>query len=103
MARHLPGVHYCRLKEGESPVQQIVTALYSMDIQSLLVEGGSVLLQSFIEEDLWDEVKVITNEEMMLGEGLAAPVFHRGALVHSEHFSKDTIRTYRHTEMNELL
>ena len=103
MARYLPGLHYCQLKEDVSLVQQIVTALYSMDIQSIIVEGGSVLLQSFIEEDLWDEVKVITNEEIILGEGLAAPVFHRGTLVRSEHFSKDTIRTYRHTEMNEPL
>jgi diaminohydroxyphosphoribosylaminopyrimidine deaminase/5-amino-6-(5-phosphoribosylamino)uracil reductase len=103
MARNIPGVHFYQLKEGAGLVQQILAALYSMDIQSLIVEGGSVLLQSFIEEDLWDEIKVITNEETILGQGLAAPKFYNEVLIHSVHLSSDTIRTYRHTETNEPL
>ena len=102
-ARHSPGVHYYKVEENTSLVQQIISALYSMDIQSLIVEGGSVLLQSFIEEDLWDEARVITNEEMILGEGLLGPVLRNEELVHSEQLSTDSIRTYHHIEMNEPL
>ena len=32
--------------------------LYQRNIQSLLVEGGSQLLQSFIDNELWDEAYI---------------------------------------------
>lgn len=35
---------------------QIMEELYKQKIQSLLVEGGSQLLQSFIDAGLWDEI-----------------------------------------------
>ena len=38
------------------------------------MEGGAKLLQSFIDEGLWDEARVITNSDLLVGEGLAAPV-----------------------------
>ncbi|HYC28724.1 MAG TPA: dihydrofolate reductase family protein, partial [Chitinophagaceae bacterium] len=56
-------------------VHQIVHALYQMKVQSVLVEGGAKLLQSFIDENLWDEVRTITNEELIMEEGIAAPAF----------------------------
>ncbi len=33
-------------------------ALYQRKIQSLLVEGGRQLLQSFIDDELWDEAYI---------------------------------------------
>ena len=54
-------------------VHQIVNALYRMKIQSVLVEGGARLLQSFIDEEMWDEVRIIKNEELKINNGLAAP------------------------------
>jgi diaminohydroxyphosphoribosylaminopyrimidine deaminase/5-amino-6-(5-phosphoribosylamino)uracil reductase len=48
--------------------------LYQLKIQSVLVEGGARLLQSFIDEGYWDEARVITNNELELPGGLAAPV-----------------------------
>lgn len=35
---------------------QILTALYNRKVQSLFVEGGSILLQSFINGGFWDEI-----------------------------------------------
>jgi diaminohydroxyphosphoribosylaminopyrimidine deaminase / 5-amino-6-(5-phosphoribosylamino)uracil reductase len=101
--RQEPGVHYYQVTNSVSLVQQIMNALYHMEIQSLLVEGGSVLLQSFIEEDMWDEARVITNENLFLGEGLAAPVLRKGTLIFSEGIASDTIRTYQHIKLNEPL
>ena len=54
-------------------VHQIVNALYQMKIQSVLVEGGAKLLQSFIDEGMWDEARIIKNEELKINNGLAAP------------------------------
>ena len=43
-------VLYYQVNKHESLVQQILKACYQLNIQSILVEGGAVLLQSFIDE-----------------------------------------------------
>ena len=43
--------------------------LFELDIQSVLVEGGASLLQSFIDSRLWDEARVITNAKMLITKG----------------------------------
>lgn len=54
-------------------VHQIVNALYQMKIQSVIVEGGARLLQSFIDDGIWDEARIIKNEKLIINNGLAAP------------------------------
>jgi diaminohydroxyphosphoribosylaminopyrimidine deaminase / 5-amino-6-(5-phosphoribosylamino)uracil reductase len=72
-------LQYYRLNKDENIIRQLMNALYKLSIQSVLVEGGARLLQSFIDEGVWDEVRVITNQHLKLnGEGennngLAAP------------------------------
>lgn len=59
-----------------SPVlSQIMSHLYSMNVGSLLVEGGRELLQSFIDASLWDAVRVEVNESLVACGGVSAPVF----------------------------
>ncbi|MER3463709.1 MAG: bifunctional diaminohydroxyphosphoribosylaminopyrimidine deaminase/5-amino-6-(5-phosphoribosylamino)uracil reductase RibD [Chitinophagaceae bacterium] len=67
------GVLYYQLSEDASLIHQIVHAVYQMNIQSVLVEGGAKLLQSFIDEGLWDEARVITNTKMFAGNGINSP------------------------------
>ena len=64
---------YYQVTGDVSLVHQIINALYQMKIQSMLVEGGARLLQSFIDEEMWDEVRKIKNEELKISNGLAAP------------------------------
>lgn len=64
---------YYQLTEDVSLVHQVVNALYRLNIQSVLVEGGARLLQSFIDENLWDEARVICNKQLAIGNGLPAP------------------------------
>ena len=64
---------YYQVTEDVSLVHQIVNALYQMKIQSVIVEGGARLLQSFIDEEMWDEARIIKNEELIINNGLAAP------------------------------
>ena len=66
-------LYYYQVTENVSLVHQIVNALYQMKIQSVIVEGGARLLQSFIDEAMWDEVRIIKNEELKIKNGLAAP------------------------------
>ncbi len=65
---------FYQVATGTNMVHQLVHALYHLEIQSVLVEGGARLLQSFIDEDTWDEARVITNSKLLIDGGLPAPV-----------------------------
>ncbi|MEJ0106001.1 MAG: bifunctional diaminohydroxyphosphoribosylaminopyrimidine deaminase/5-amino-6-(5-phosphoribosylamino)uracil reductase RibD [Bacteroidota bacterium] len=64
---------YYQVTEDVNIVHQVVNALHHLRIQSVIVEGGAMLLQSFIDEQLWDEARIITNTKMVAGNGLPAP------------------------------
>lgn len=51
-------VHYVKL--NNMTPESILAALYDLNIQSVLIEGGAQTLQSFIDAQLWDEARVIT-------------------------------------------
>ena len=48
-------------------------SLHAHNIQSLIIEGGAQTLQSFIDEKLWDELRVETNLSMTVTDGTRAP------------------------------
>ena len=66
---------------GPSPRRMVVDRLHRLnfeslhahEIQSLIVEGGAKTLQSFIVQDLWDEIRVETNLGLTVGGGTRAP------------------------------
>ena len=64
---------YYQVTEDADIVHQAVNALYHLKIQSVIVEGGAMLLQSFIDGQLWDEARIITNTKLSAGNGLPAP------------------------------
>ena len=88
------GVGYYQITQDVSLVHQMLNALYRLDIQSVLIEGGAQLLQSFIDEGMWDEARVIANEELIIGNGLAAPVLKKHHVMSSQIISTDTVRIY---------
>jgi diaminohydroxyphosphoribosylaminopyrimidine deaminase / 5-amino-6-(5-phosphoribosylamino)uracil reductase len=90
------GVHYYQLTRDVSLPLQVVNALYHFGIQSVLVEGGAKLLQSFIDKNLWDEARVITNQKLLIGEGLAAPVLAKNILHNEFMIQSDRVRFYTH-------
>ncbi len=68
----LPGVEYIATDFGRDVLPQVLSTLYGRGLQSLLVEGGSTLLQSFIDAGLWDEIR-IEESPVPLGSGIKAP------------------------------
>jgi diaminohydroxyphosphoribosylaminopyrimidine deaminase / 5-amino-6-(5-phosphoribosylamino)uracil reductase len=91
-------LHFYRVSPGQRLVEQISNALYRLKIQSVIVEGGARLLQQFIDEGLWDEARVITNTDMYIADGLAAPVLGKAQLDKSEQILNDIIHWYRPNE-----
>jgi diaminohydroxyphosphoribosylaminopyrimidine deaminase / 5-amino-6-(5-phosphoribosylamino)uracil reductase len=73
-----------------SLVHQVLNGLYQMKILSVMIEGGARLIQSFIDEGIWDEARVITNRSLILNRGVAAPIL-TDALVKAEQLSGDDV------------
>ncbi|MEO6931962.1 MAG: dihydrofolate reductase family protein, partial [Chitinophagaceae bacterium] len=74
---------------------QIMSALFLSGIQSLIVEGGSKTLQSFIDADLWDEARVIKATELLLVDGKRSPKLRRANLTEQITVRNDTISIYK--------
>jgi len=87
---------YYQVTEDVSLVHQIVNALYQMKIQSVIVEGGARLLQSFIDEEMWDEARIIKNEELIINNGLNAPAFIDRTANKEIKMLGDSIKIYNH-------
>lgn len=68
---------YRKIDFHKDILPQILETLYESKIQSLLVEGGTHLLQSFIDAGLWDEVYTEYSDKA-LGNGIKAPVLPAG-------------------------
>jgi len=82
---------YVKLSEQNNFIQQLLQSCYQLNIQSVLVEGGAALLQSFINLNIWDEARVITNLSLKAPSGLAAPVLNNAIEVRKEFILSDTI------------
>lgn len=75
--------------EKENFIDQLIHSLFEMNIQSVLIEGGAKTLQSFIDNDLWDEARVITNEELIIENGVAAPEMRNFIFEKKEKYGND--------------
>ena len=83
-----------RTIDFEKPIaRQICDILYDMDIQSLIVEGGSRTLQTFIDEDLWDEAYVFEGNSEF-GEGVASPSI-AGLVLSEENIKDDQLTIFK--------
>ncbi len=87
-------VSYCKVNRHQKFIPQILQHLHNNNLQSVLVEGGAKLLQSFINADLWDEARIITNTTMQIEDGLQAPVLKQHLLVSKETYGTDTIEYF---------
>jgi len=85
---------YYQVTEDVNLVHQIMNAVYQLKIQSVIVEGGAVLLQSFIDEGVWDEARVITNTKLVTSGGLPAPHLDEGYTTTIK-VSTDLLTTYK--------
>ena len=61
--------------EREGFIEKLIKKLYELQIQSVIVEGGNLVLQQFIDADLWDETIVIKNKNLQIENGTKAPRF----------------------------
>ncbi len=65
-------MEYVKIDFNEDIIPQILQELYNRNIQSVLVEGGRILLESFLKARLWDEI-FIEKTPVVLPSGVKAP------------------------------
>ena len=86
-------LRYIRIDSSVNDIYLILKELASENIQSLIVEGGSKLLQSFIDLGLWDEARVETSY-FSIGDGVKAPKLSNYKII--ERKSDETSSIYRY-------
>jgi diaminohydroxyphosphoribosylaminopyrimidine deaminase/5-amino-6-(5-phosphoribosylamino)uracil reductase len=84
------GVEYITIDFEADVLRQVLAHLYARRLTSLLVEGGTMLLDSFLRAGLWDEIQVETSS-LVLGEGVKAPYVETRTATPS-------LKTYRYGE-----
>ncbi len=62
--------------DKENFLEELMYHLYEQQIQSIIIEGGSKMLNTFIEAQLWDEAVVIKAPNLTLNNGTKAPIFN---------------------------
>lgn len=89
------GILYYQLSEDANLVQQVTNGLYQLRLISVIIEGGAILTQSFIDDGCWDEARIITNTSLTVGEGVTAPVLGKGKLIETQSYGSDTISIFK--------
>ncbi len=76
---------------SNTQISTILDFLYQKGIKSILVEGGTELLKQFIAQNLYDEVWIYKSKNIILKQGIPAPMLQK------------TLNLYQETEKNYIL
>lgn len=87
---------YIKLNFAIDIAPQILSILYELEIQSLVVEGGSQTLESFIRTGLWDEARIFTGDKIFKS-GVKAPEF-KFPYSEIEAYKNSVLKTYFNNE-----
>ena len=91
-------IQYVKMEQGLSVISQIMSFCYRQQIQSILVEGGSTLLHTFLQEKQWDEIRTITNLNLTTGTGVKAPQLPVMTATKTIHLASDEVNFYHHNQ-----
>ena len=93
VTKYNKGIQYEVLDFSKNLVEQIVAILYQNKVASMLVEGGTKTLHSFIEVGLWDEARVFVGP-VNFTDGIKAPLFS-AKIASREPIGRDTLNAYQ--------
>lgn len=82
-------LEFIQLDFSNNFLKELLSILHQRNIQSMIVEGGAKLLQSFIDENLWDEARIFYGSQF-LNHGLKAPAL-TGTITSEEQILNDKL------------
>ncbi|AKQ46933.1 riboflavin biosynthesis protein RibD [Rufibacter radiotolerans] len=77
-------------------LEQMLQDLYQRNVQSVLVEGGAVLLEALIKGNLWDEIRVFKSPNP-LTQGVKAPLLPSSLFASRRQIGPDELTIYRNS------
>ncbi len=92
-------VQYIKCENGASLVPEIMADLYRRKIQSVLIEGGTRLLQECVDLEVWDEARIFTSVQSF-NQGIRAPGFG-GKLIEKQQIQEDELQVFVPSAANE--
>ncbi len=94
-----PNIEYAGLDLNTNLIGQLLDLLFAKGIQSLLVEGGKMVLHSFLSTASWDEVFRIVSPTTM-HRGITVPRMNTAA-DSSFHILEDEILIYKNSQKSK--
>jgi len=88
-------IRFIKIDFTQNIIPQIFHQLYELNIQSVLVEGGTHLIQSIIDLNVWDEVRLFINPDKKFGNGIKAPYLNSSGRDEPVHIGKDLLFVHR--------
>lgn len=85
--------HYVKLGFDDYLLDALMKRLHDANVQSIIVEGGAKLLNSFIGKGLWDEARVFTGAKD-IEHGIAAPEILNANKVFETDIENDLLELY---------
>ncbi len=87
-------LQYIKIDETGDFFLQLFKTMLDSGIDSLIVEGGAETLLKFIENDNWDEARVITNQNLFISTGKDAPLLKNKKYISNLELDNDIIETF---------
>ena len=84
-------LEYIKIDFDSNIIAQVLHQLYLRNIQSLILEGGALLLNSFIHDGNWDEARLFISSQV-INKGVKAPELNREPTT-IENINGDTLLT----------
>ena len=82
-------LQYVQLNQNEF-LPSLIRDLYRRNIQSVIVEGGAQIINSFVKLNLWDEARIFISPQKF-GAGIPAPRV-TGVLLNAQKLDKDWLK-----------
>lgn len=94
--KHISGTVVWEKIDFEDLTSEICAVLYRHNLQSLIVEGGKKTIQTFLDQNIWDEAFVFSGRTTF-GKGIEAPR-RQGILVSTKTYGTDTLNIFTNTD-----
>ncbi|MBQ4914897.1 bifunctional diaminohydroxyphosphoribosylaminopyrimidine deaminase/5-amino-6-(5-phosphoribosylamino)uracil reductase RibD [Maribacter sp. MMG018] len=91
---------YKHIDFSKNATYNICETLHESNIQSIIVEGGSMTLQSFIDTNLWDEARIFKGNSTF-DNGVKAPTI-KGTILHRQQLINDQLTILRNDQEHHI-
>lgn len=95
----IPNLEIITIDFAKGMEMQLLKELYDRNLNSVMIEGGAMIINSFAEKNLWDEARVFVGNKFFY-DGVKAPTFARELCSYDE-LGDSKLFTYRNKQVDD--